>query len=63
MGRDSGFRIDFTNLRPKAAPLKRIDFANRIDFTRLDVRAAPFKEDVDLGAELRWRTLLVNPKP
>ena len=61
VGRDWGFRIDCTNLRPRAASLKRTDFANRIEFTRLRVRAAPFKEGVDLGAELRWRTL--NPKP
>ena len=61
MGRDSGCRIDFTNLRLQAAPLKRTDFANRVDFTRLRVRAAPFIEGVGSGAKLRWRTL--NPKP
>ena len=44
VGRNSGFRIDFMRLR--AAPLKRIDFANRIDFTRLDVRAAPLKKEL-----------------
>ena len=40
------FRIGFTNLRLRAAPLKRIDFANRIDFTRLVLRAAPLKKEL-----------------
>ena len=42
-GKDSGFRIDCTNLRP---PLKRTDFANRIDFTRFELRAAPLKREL-----------------
>ena len=53
-GKDSGFRIDCTNLRP---PLKRTDFANRIDFTRFELRAAPLKRELSWAPRLRLRTL------
>ena len=59
LGEDLGFRswgyelswggiqaFDFTNLRPRAAPLKRIDFANRTHFTKLELRAAPLQKEL-----------------
>ena len=46
VGRNSAFRIDFTNLKLRAALLKRINFAHRIDFTKLELRAASLKREL-----------------